>query len=595
MNFKTIILNLFQKSFFRTIILITLAILLIAPFFIFKALTSSLYDEITSNFLDDAQRVAKHIQSRHFDAKSPESLNSDMNRIIDDFRVYKIKFFDKNGMTISSTNLKDVGIKSSNSIFYDKVAKGQIAYQIVKKGNKNTENRIIESDVAEIYVPLMENNKFIGAFELYYDITEKIVSYENLKTRIRNIQTAIILSILLIIMVMLYHASKSDLKRKNAENQLLKAKEYAEHASEAKTQFVANLSHEIRTPLNSIISFAEILYDREEEKDKKEKLKIINSSSKTLLQLINDILDFSKIENEKIEIEKITFDLKDELTNIVNIFDSQIKAKTINLTLNISNNTPTFINSDSLRIKQIVLNLLSNAIKFTPKNGNISLDVKFDEKTSKLEISVKDSGIGISKDNQVKVFEKFSQADNSTTRKFGGTGLGLTISKKLSNLLGGDIFLESEEGVGSRFFLIIPVEISKNIMLDGENSDIKIYSDKHILLVEDNPINQLVFKEVTKIYEFNIDVANDGLEAVEMYKNKKYDLIFMDEQMPNMDGIEAIKEIIKIDKNHTPIVALTANVMDTHRVKFNNLGIMDFLGKPIEKDLLNTILDKYLK
>lgn len=216
------------------------------------------------------------------------------------------------------------------------------------------------------------------------------------------------------------------------------------------------------------------------------------------------------------------------------------------------------------------------------------------KKNSKIVIEVIDEGIGIHKDKQNLVFEKFSQEDNSTTRKFGGTGLGLTISKNLANLMGGDITLESEVGVGSKFKLILPIKISNDKIIKNKNIKEHDFRNHKVLLVEDNKLNQLLFIEIMKKYNINIEIANDGIEALEIYKNNRYDIIFMDDKMPNMDGITTINEIKRLDKEHPAIIAFTANALATDREKFLNAGAVDFLTKPIDIQKLDKILVKIL-
>lgn len=593
---KDIVLNLFKKKLFRSLIFFVTVLLFALPFLIFNIVTTSFYNEIIFNISDDAKRVAKHIHSRHFQENSVDLLNKNMKKIIDDFNVYRIKYFDKDGVILSATVPKDIGTKNSNDYFYDKVAKGEIFYKVVKKGQKSMDKTIIEKDVVEIYIPIFKNKQFIGAFELYYDITDKIASFQSVKNRIGFLLLIVVVSLFLMIVFMLYSASRNDLKREIVEDELKSSKAKAEQASYAKSEFLANMSHEIRTPLNSVIGFIGLLLEEEEDEKKKKTLEIVDGSSKTLLQLINDILDFSKIESGKLEIEKISFSIEKEMENMSKMFDSHIQEKNINFTTNIDKDLPKFVVSDPLRIKQITLNLISNAIKFTPKDGSVTLDLNYLKDSNELEVSVRDTGIGISKENQKKVFDKFLQADSTTTRKYGGTGLGLAISRKLSKLLGGKLFLESKEGEGSRFFFIIPIDISREKIVEEKKDETPLnLGDKKILLVEDNSVNQMLFKAIAKKHKANVVVANDGFEGVEAYKNSSFDLIFMDEQMPNMDGITAIKEILKIEKeSHTPIIALTANALESDRDRFLSVGADDFMGKPIDKTLFREMLKKYL-
>jgi PAS domain S-box-containing protein len=374
-------------------------------------------------------------------------------------------------------------------------------------------------------------------------------------------------------------------------------KEEALQANKTKSVFLANMSHEIRTPLNAITGFIEILKENIKDEKNREYLKIIESSSESLLNIIDDILDFSKIESGKLEIDKHPFEPKKEFKTITNLFDAKASKKNINLILDIDKNIPEVLISDPLRIKQVIANLISNAIKFTPEGKKIFITIFY--KNNQLFVSVKDEGIGIAKDKQKHIFEAFSQEDSSTTRKYGGTGLGLAISSKLVELLGGKLKLKSEVGKGSEFYFSIPVEVGKlEKKEENVSQNLEKLKGKKILLVEDNQANQMFMKILLKKLGFVFDIANDGVEAVEKYKNNKYDFILMDENMPNMNGIEATKKILKYEKEnnlkHTPIIALTANAIKGDRERFLEAGMDEYLTKPLNKNELMKIFSKFL-
>ena len=377
------------------------------------------------------------------------------------------------------------------------------------------------------------------------------------------------------------------------------------HAERTKSNFLSNMSHEIRTPLNAIIGFITLLKEEEENKEKLAYINTIENSSLSLVHIINDILDFSKIENSKLDIVPIAFNPHKEFQDLIDLFQISAKEKEINLKIKITQELPNYILSDSLRLRQIISNLLSNAIKFTNEKGKITLRVRYNQKRNYLFVSIRDNGIGIAKDKHTKVFEVFSQSDNSITRKYGGTGLGLTISAKLIRLLGGKLELKSSEGKGSIFYFSIPAATVYNhdalINKEAEKEKIKknkIEFNSKILLVEDNEANQMFMKIILKKYKLDIDLANDGIEAVDKFINNKYDLILMDENMPNKNGIEATKDIIKHEKEknliHTPIIALTANALQGDKEKLINAGMDEYLSKPLNKEHLITILNKYL-
>ena len=372
--------------------------------------------------------------------------------------------------------------------------------------------------------------------------------------------------------------------------ELVKQIYIAKSANEAKSQFLANMSHEIRTPLNAIMGFIDILKENEDDKNKINSLEIIDTSSQNLLEIINDILDFSKIESSDFPIESIDFNIEKEIQMIYELFNSKAKEKDITLSLEFKT-LPKSLKGDALRIKQVVHNLLSNAIKFTPKDKKIFFAVTY--KNELLNISIKDEGIGISEEYQNNIFKAFTQEDSSTTRQYGGTGLGLTISYNLVKLMNGELKVKSKKGEGSNFYFAIPlkegqeIKETKIILL---NNDLKA----HILVVEDNKANQLFMKILLKKLNITFDIAKDGLEAIEMFKKHSYDVILMDENMPHMNGIEATKIIITYEKEnhliHTPIVALTANALKDDRKRFLEAGMDEYLTKPLSKEKLISTL-----
>ncbi len=385
-------------------------------------------------------------------------------------------------------------------------------------------------------------------------------------------------------------------KDKLYNKQLQNAKSQAEEIAKMKSEFLANMSHEIRTPLNAIIGFIDLLREQEQDKQKLEYLNIVNTSSKSLVNIINDILDFSKIESGKLSIEHIDFDTKEEFNITKKLFEAKAKEKDIDLQVTYKD-VPEYLNSDILRIKQIVNNLLSNAIKFTPKGKNITLSLE--HKENQLLVAVKDEGVGIQKDKLQSIFEAFSQEEVSTSRKYGGTGLGLSISSRLVNLLGGELKVKSKLGEGSVFYFKIPVEIGKEIQKESsEDVSSDNFKGKKILLVEDIKTNQQIMKILIEKVGMSIDIANDGLEAIDMFTKKQYDCILMDENMPNMNGLEATHEIITYEKDnkldHTPIIALTGNAVDGDRERLMAAGMDEYLNKPIDKEKLYKLISSFV-
>ena len=502
----------------------------------------------------------------------------------------------------------------------------------------------------------------------------------------------------------------------------------AEEATKAKSLFLANMSHEIRTPLNGILGFLELLNTTDLTEEQLDYVNTISQSAKNLLQIVNNILDVSKIESNKVSLELIDFKAIDEFENTLELFGTPAAQKNIELTTQISPNIPSVIKGDILKIKEILTNLLSNAIKFTPNNGHIHVKIQLEkiiDNKAKIYFEVRDSGIGMSEEQKEKIFEAFSQADESVTRKYGGTGLGLTIVKSYVEMMGGKIYLESELNKGTKFYFDLLFDIvdpkpkyEKNIfahkeiavlntvteslrkettleylsyfgtekvgfnnaqelntlknrekfdavMIFYEESDKKtvdelkninlpkifvasyskkeeinklnynavifdpnvpskifkaleslnelriettakaeekpqhkdIYSLK-ALIAEDNPINQKLLQTTLKSLGIESDLANNGLEAFNKYtiNPDKYDVIFMDVQMPVMDGLEATQEILEFEQEeeipHTPIIAVTANVLKGDRERFLGAGMDEYISKPISKDALLKILER---
>jgi PAS domain S-box-containing protein len=371
-------------------------------------------------------------------------------------------------------------------------------------------------------------------------------------------------------------------------------------AQKAKELFLANISHEIRTPINGIVGMTSLLSQSPNINEQATYLHAIQSAADNLKVIINDLLDLASIESGKLKLEEIGFNLNDLLNSLVNTFSFQVVEKRIELQYQLDENANQIFIGDPVRLNQILLNLISNAIKFT-HSGTISIGCHIKKKEGKknlLTFEVKDTGIGIAKDKLNTIFESFSQADASVTRKYGGTGLGLTIVKQLVELQHGTIHVKSEEGVGSTFSFTIPYQLGSQDNIKGhlhKSSPLlkKSLKDYSVLLVEDNDINRLYATSILKIWDCKIDIAENGFVAVEKIKNEDYDIVLMDVQMPVMDGFEATKAIraSATPKNQVPIIALTANATPKDIEQCLASGMNDCIPKPFTpEDLYNKLV-----
>ncbi len=599
--------------------------------------------------------------------------------------VAKLKFFSPDGTIVYSSDVDEIGIVNSKDYFHQLVAKGQRFTKVVQKDSGRTrEGSQLTADVVETYVPIMDGDRFIGAAEVYYDITARedrinqtvsqaslatfviiilfllltnslmlrqtkkvVLSDDRLAVIYRSPYIApVIIGVLIFIaegLVMVLLSAWPDIplfteaildstllvmilapvfywfvvmplmkhieERQRTENELKKAKEAADKANQTKGLFLANMSHEIRTPMNGILGMTEIALHGRLNQEERSLLEIVRSEADNLNNLLNDILDLSKIEAGKLSVEEIPFDLGHLLDNFVGPFKYRAEQKKITFTTTLDPDIPRMLVGDPNRIRQILINLCGNALKFTPEGGQVEVIVSLSSVTTAdqkmiLHFSVTDSGIGISKEQLQLIFEKFTQADGTTTRKYGGTGLGTSISKELVELMNGEIGVVSELGQGSEFWFML-------LLGKAEPQQADLWVDEvaggltqpqrvgRILVADDYPTNQKVAQAYLQSSGHRVDIVNDGVEAIEAYAQNPYDIILMDVQMPNIDGYEATKVIRQREAKLTtatriPIVAMTAHAMQGDREKCLAAGMDDYVTKPLRKSELLQLVQKWI-
>lgn len=392
---------------------------------------------------------------------------------------------------------------------------------------------------------------------------------------------------------------------KSSETQLIQAKEQAEAAASAKSQFLSNMSHEVRTPMNAIIGLCNLLLEEEGLTGKQwENLKSIKLSADNLLQVLNDILDIAKIDSGTLSVQEYDFDIQELVSQLVKIAGIKAAERDLVIGFHIDDRIPNMLKGDGGRLNQILLNLMDNAVKFT-EQGSVKIKVNLNQKVGKrhhILFEIIDSGIGIPSDKHEIIFESFKQIRDGHTRQYGGTGLGLAITQKLVSLMGGEIKVESEPDKGSRFYFELGFEEGKKAENQKENSRtkpaVRSLKGRKVLIVEDNFINQVLMTEIMKKWETEFAIAKNGMEAIQELEKTNFDIVLMDLQMPVMDGYEATENIRKINSTvinpHVPVIAVSADAYETTRIKAFEAGVSDYISKPFNHENLFELIVKYL-
>lgn len=473
---------------------------------------------------------------------------------------------------------------------------------------QNKKNRIKENENKEL-IQIILNNQSVFLLKMNQIVTQYEKEAFKKVAQQRTIEYSIlvfILTVLLLIFIFIFKPTNIKVEKLiskilDSEKKALQLAYDSKRTSEAKHNFLANMSHEIRTPMNAIMGMSRQLLKSELNDEQRSYLSNITNASENLLVVINDVLDLAKLESGKLSIEKIPFDPKQVIENVMKVMMHKAEEKGISLTNSFSDlHLSPVLMGDPFRINQVLLNLLSNAVKFTIK-GKVDLSCKVlkDSETSQeLELKVIDSGVGMDQSFLKYLFEKFSQEYESTTRKHGGTGLGMSICKNLIDTMGGEILVESEKGKGTTIYVRLTLEKGNELDLVKKNTafiNASHFKDKKILVVDDNVMNRMVATLILNEYEVLISEAGNGDEAVEYLKNNACDIVLMDLQMPISNGYEATIEIRETLQLSTPIIALTANVIEGEREKCISIGMNDYLSKPFDEEQFLEILSKWLK
>ncbi|MEY3946731.1 MAG: hypothetical protein RJB03_1437 [Bacteroidota bacterium] len=482
------------------------------------------------------------------------------------------------------------GIESNDSFlrFLDAVNDSYDAFERDKRLSEHA-FEVSEKDYLNIY----------GRLKDEIDIRNQ--SIQKLKETIRNMETGAENEILLDgdnLLDVVNYLNLQINKRKEAELAMKLAKEEAEKANQAKSEFLSVMSHEIRTPLNAVLGLGQLLLRQNPRPDQVNNMQVLKASAENLLALINDILEFSKISAKKLEIDYVPFNIRKTIEDIFHAISIRGIEWNNTMSLDIDNQIPHYIYGDPYRLTQVLNNLLSNAVKFT-RDGQVEIKLTLEAINSSscsILFSIADSGIGIEQDKLEHIFSPFAQASSSITRKFGGTGLGLAITAELLELMDCKINLETELGKGSRFYFTMETAY----LDDGKDQQITTtikeqdLQQAQVLLVEDTPFNIMFTKQLLEGWNTAVDVAENGLIAVEMIRKKQYDIVLMDLHMPVMDGYTASMKI-RAFNDHTPIIALTATVSEDVKNSLKEVGMQDYVIKPFDIDILFLKMERVLK
>ncbi len=490
------------------------------------------------------------------------------------------------------------GVAQTNEANKLLIAMEEEAFALVRQGQNDRALVLLQSDAYEALKAL-----YSSGMESFVKILQgKLHDTNAAKIQYMNLSLVAALSSLIAVIILWWLLVRLLYKQ---QRQLFTLNKELESATAAKSEFLASMSHEIRTPMNGVLGMASVLMSTDLSAKQRKQVLTIKHSGEALLSLLNDILDLSKIEARCVELEVLNFDLQSLLESVEAFWESQFQGKKLGFSIEVEPDVASTLKSDPTRIRQILFNLIGNAVKFT-KDGGVKVIVSqeaLQNNELELRFAVIDTGIGIAPETQTKLFNKFAQADSSVTRNYGGTGLGLAICKQLAELMGGKIGMESAPGRGSTFWFTIRCEPGDPQAVEAEQwiaetDDITLpVSDQNlrILIAEDNNVNQMVLNAILSKTGHHVDMVSNGIEAVAAVMRCQYDLILMDVQMPEMDGVTAARKIRELHgaAEKIPIIAVTANAMLGDREKYLDAGMTDYISKPINSQKLLSVLAKY--